>query len=96
MRNKRLLAISAIAISASVFMTACSFGGDGKTDKTETVEVTEKWLKDIDHRLRKKETRTKIQDHQLNCHMPEFLLRKQRSEERRVGKECRSRWSPYH
>lgn len=40
MRNKRLLAISAIAISASVFMTACSFGGDGKTDKTETVEVT--------------------------------------------------------
>src|SRR2546430_5348727 len=22
--------------------------------------------------------------------------RKQRSEERRVGKECRSRWSPYH
>ena len=24
------------------------------------------------------------------------MLRKQRSEERRVGKECRSRWSPYH
>src|SRR5438034_9777013 len=24
---------------------------------------------------------------------PDFLLR---SEERRVGKECRSRWSPYH
>ena len=22
--------------------------------------------------------------------------RKDRSEERRVGKECRSRWSPYH
>ena len=26
MRNKRILAISAIAISASVFMAACSFG----------------------------------------------------------------------
>ena len=26
----------------------------------------------------------------------EFELRQQRSEERRVGKECRSRWSPYH
>ena len=25
-----------------------------------------------------------------------FLLRQRRSEERRVGKECRSRWSPYH
>ena len=24
------------------------------------------------------------------------LLKKLRSEERRVGKECRSRWSPYH
>ena len=23
-------------------------------------------------------------------------LRDERSEERRVGKECRSRWSPYH
>ena len=23
-------------------------------------------------------------------------IRNQRSEERRVGKECRSRWSPYH
>src|SRR5258708_28900932 len=26
--------------------------------------------------------------------VPFFIL--QRSEERRVGKECRSRWSPYH
>src|SRR5260370_18437113 len=31
------------------------------------------------------------------CHLP-FMLRlhADRSEERRVGKECRSRWSPYH
>src|SRR5260370_9893661 len=26
----------------------------------------------------------------------EFILENTRSEERRVGKECRSRWSPYH
>src|SRR5256885_13346711 len=26
----------------------------------------------------------------------DFALREGRSEERRVGKECRSRWSPYH
>ena len=26
----------------------------------------------------------------------EFSVRHARSEERRVGKECRSRWSPYH
>ena len=28
--------------------------------------------------------------------IPEVLKRADRSEERRVGKECRSRWSPYH
>src|SRR2546422_516903 len=40
---------------------------------------------------------------QLDCMKPESLviadqLRRgeYRSEERRVGKECRSRWSPYH
>src|SRR5256885_6532866 len=27
---------------------------------------------------------------------PEDLFDRPRSEERRVGKECRSRWSPYH
>ena len=26
----------------------------------------------------------------------EEAIREERSEERRVGKECRSRWSPYH
>ena len=26
----------------------------------------------------------------------EVVLKADRSEERRVGKECRSRWSPYH
>ena len=25
-----------------------------------------------------------------------FAIKRLRSEERRVGKECRSRWSPYH
>ena len=25
-----------------------------------------------------------------------LLMERKRSEERRVGKECRSRWSPYH
>ena len=29
-------------------------------------------------------------------HRPKLLRRVYRSEERRVGKECRSRWSPYH
>src|SRR2546425_5104148 len=38
--------------------------------------------------------------HELTVHMQRldlaFFNRQRRSEERRVGKECRSRWSPYH
>ena len=30
------------------------------------------------------------------CKQNKILLAYKRSEERRVGKECRSRWSPYH
>src|SRR5690348_17991822 len=37
---------------------------------------------------------------EVRCIMPRFGIinerRHRRSEERRVGKECRSRWSPYH
>ena len=32
----------------------------------------------------------------LDFLMPKITLLGDRSEERRVGKECRSRWSPYH
>src|SRR5258708_22993194 len=33
----------------------------------------------------------------INCsYVPELNAKFTRSEERRVGKECRSRWSPYH
>ena len=32
--------------------------------------------------------------HYISPHIP--LVMEGRSEERRVGKECRSRWSPYH
>lgn len=39
MRNKRILAISAIAISASVFMAACGFGGT-EPDESVAVSVT--------------------------------------------------------
>ena len=42
------------------------------------------------------ELRNKITniDSKVNVLLPSVL--KDRSEERRVGKECRSRWSPYH
>ena len=33
---------------------------------------------------------------QISVEIKNDLSKKLRSEERRVGKECRSRWSPYH
>ena len=36
----------------------------------------------------------KAEDFWFKGHFPEYPVT--RSEERRVGKECRSRWSPYH
>ena len=39
-----------------------------------------------------------LAQHRPDCLSVEdiFTARNMRSEERRVGKECRSRWSPYH
>ena len=37
------------------------------------------------------------QNRQMFFHfLPKIFKLAERSEERRVGKECRSRWSPYH
>src|SRR2546430_16359238 len=36
------------------------------------------------------------QEHGISVLLCSHLLHDVRSEERRVGKECRSRWSPYH
>ena len=42
-------------------------------------------------------TQGKVEDYFINERTAEFYGPKaERSEERRVGKECRSRWSPYH
>src|SRR2546430_3247267 len=37
-----------------------------------------------------------IHDAQINIEFAVAVAKAHRSEERRVGKECRSRWSPYH
>ena len=39
---------------------------------------------------------TNKRDKYEEAHRAELTLWNARSEERRVGKECRSRWSPYH
>ena len=37
-----------------------------------------------------------VKDEKVINSETEILKLRSRSEERRVGKECRSRWSPYH
>src|SRR3989441_6272822 len=37
-----------------------------------------------------------VQEQPVETAIPKLDARRVRSEERRVGKECRSRWSPYH
>ena len=40
MKNKKLLAMTAMVITASVLMSACSFGGNDKIEDTPAVAVT--------------------------------------------------------
>src|SRR3712207_9375654 len=61
------------------------------TDFTET-DITQTYLATepgSEVRLRKREWK----GNRVNVHT---TTKRIRSEERRVGKECRSRWSPYH
>src|SRR3989449_5257202 len=55
-------------------------------DWARTLNEREKGVKD-------REEVVKRLEHDLTDHLKES---ERRSEERRVGKECRSRWSPYH
>ena len=41
-------------------------------------------------------SRTKLVSYNRKSHVQIICVCDPRSEERRVGKECRSRWSPYH
>ena len=52
-------------------------------------------MKTRDFRLNRGFSKMKARDFRLNMGVPK-RKRDFRSEERRVGKECRSRWSPYH
>src|SRR3712207_1057383 len=69
----------------------------------ETHDIPEEWLKSLADRFFTDEEKAQIQAlggfdklmEELKKRLEEQKGR-HRSEERRVGKECRSRWSPYH
>ena len=76
---------------------------------TNEVAETNKTVKQIDEKVTQQETELndlsdQVQEQktdlkELRAEFAEAMIdieRIDRSEERRVGKECRSRWSPYH
>ena len=59
-------------------------------------KITSAWKKNLNKILNKS---SDTKDNQLlfqSINTGKNLELQERSEERRVGKECRSRWSPYH
>ena len=68
--------------------------GDGQTELWPPAAITSRVARPP-LALRSIERRPFIIDYALNDEM-RIARPQRRSEERRVGKECRSRWSPYH
>ena len=67
----------------------------GLINKEEEIARLEKELSRLDGEL--KRVKGKLSNDKFVNNAPEKIVEEERrSEERRVGKECRSRWSPYH
>ena len=63
-------------------------GMPGGQDAARSEEAAANWVRGMFGRVAHR--------YDLANHLLSFNIDRYRSEERRVGKECRSRWSPYH
>ena len=97
-RSRFPLAIAAAIISGCVFLI---FGGGGETDKLTDIARTLRphgifmllaLVVVVVSALRGRH----IVESLIYGNITAAAVKHRRSEERRVGKECRSRWSPYH
>src|SRR2546422_7076610 len=87
-----LLGISA-ASAAWIYDAGRRFAGFDRSEVQEELRATRSALEDARAELDRLRAITNAADNRLAI---ERTAQQKRSEERRVGKECRSRWSPYH
>ena len=90
MPNRWTKKLPLLALSAALLLTCCACAAQAEEEKGETAAKTagtEAYSLTLPATITAKE--------QGNNTLTLFLDGT-RSEERRVGKECRSRWSPYH
>src|SRR5688572_32059696 len=67
----------------------CDWSSDVCSSDLEADRAPSNDRQQIPARVEEELSRSTVVEHRLR-------MRRRRSEERRVGKECRSRWSPYH
>ena len=84
------LAATAIGGLAWVFLYPALSGQNKAESRRASVAKSEPAARQVDktQRSRREQVEGSLKDLEAR--------RQKRSEERRVGKECRSRWSPYH
>src|SRR3989454_12791602 len=85
---------------APKLQTACTLVAlEGMVVRTETEQVKQARKAMLEFLLTNHPLDCPVCDKGGECELQDMVFRygaDERSEERRVGKECRSRWSPYH
>ena len=91
---KKALALS-LAMAMGLSLVACGGNDDATTEATTEVTTEETTTEVTTTEVTTTEASNIITDNGSPMSYKE-AVNAYRSEERRVGKECRSRWSPYH
>ena len=91
LNNRFIFGILSLVLAAVIAFVALPTIARQTNGKTEIVRITQPVLKG------EKITSDNAEVVEVGGYnLPSNVAHSMRSEERRVGKECRSRWSPYH
>ena len=90
------LIIVAIVSAGGIYYTASTWANISDAYATVTVEISDVDIYRSNSTGQIEITASFMVDNPSNLGIEIYRIEYLRSEERRVGKECRSRWSPYH